>query len=98
MEESLKRVIRKRYKVIVGKCSLSDRSKCNTKRCKKHDKYGIFIGEDTKLSTLYSLSCSIHLPLQIEKALEQAKIDAEKQILIEEEYAIKKAKELLNKK
>lgn len=53
--------------VIVGTMSISDKSTCQIQGCKKHDKYSLFLGNDTRLSTLFLNVCPKHLELGIKK-------------------------------
>lgn len=96
MSEQLEREIHRNNNVIIGKCSASDTSYCDIKRCKRHDKYTVFIGDATRLSTVFAGCCQKHLPLMIDKAYKQREKDIAKQIKRMKQREIEQAEKVLS--
>lgn len=90
------RTIQARYKVIVYKMSGSDNSKCDSKGCKKHDTYTLFVGEESRLSTLFAGSCKDHLAKFVDKAQEERWRLVKKMVRAFKKEERRKAKLILN--
>lgn len=56
--------------VLVQRQSISDKSRCQVKRCKRHDKYAVFVGNTPALSTMDGNYCPLHLEKGISKAID----------------------------
>lgn len=87
----------KQNMVIVQSGAFSETSKCEIKRCKNKAKHLIFLGADTRLSTLHGNSCSKHLSLICDRANAEGLARAEKWIKAAEKKEIEQAKKTLNK-
>ncbi len=97
MTEELKNNCYAQNMVIVQNGSFSEKSKCNVRNCKKHQKHLVFVGASPRLSTLYSSCCPNHLSLTVNKAVESGKERALQMIKRYEEKEISDAKNLLKK-
>lgn len=95
MTEDQEKASWEQTKVIVSHGCVSDDSKCMGRGCKRHDKYLIFVGNSCRLSTLSFRSCKKHLPLFIDKALEERNQTCFKQIANAKKREIEEAKKLL---
>jgi len=82
--------------VIVQLGAFSENSKCEIKRCKKKAKHLVFLGEHTKLSTLYGNCCPHHLSLICNRANAEGLARAEKWINGKEKEELAHAKKLIN--
>lgn len=87
--------VAKREMVITQIMSFSDKSKCHSKGCKKHDKYSIFIGQYPRLSTLTFSSCEKHLSKFIDAAIKISQKTVRDTIANQKRAERRKAKELL---
>ncbi len=95
MNQELKNNCYAQNMVIVQNGCFSEKSKCNVKNCKKHQKHLVFVGANTRLSTLYSSCCPNHLSLTVNKAVEFGKKQALEMIKRYEEKEVSDAKKLL---
>lgn len=98
MTPEQKSSMHKYYKVLINKMIWSDDAKCQIKRCKRHQKYSLFIGESERLSTIYMTCCDKHLPYAAEKTLEERKRLYEKAIADFEKNELEKAARLISEK
>jgi hypothetical protein len=84
------------HQVIVNGLRLGEKTTCCHKKCKRFDRFAIFIGDSPKLSTLAYNVCPTHLALYIGKALLTRQKEVDERIQRAEKREIEKAKELLN--
>lgn len=82
--------------VSVNQMIMSNTSKCC--ECKsKLQNFTVFIGEDQRLSTLYTSCCNECLPIVVKKACEEGIKEAENQISRAEQRLYKESLELVRK-
>lgn len=98
MTEEKKRAYWASQQIIVSHGSMSDKPACSIKKCKRKDKYLVFVGNGTKLSDLFACSCPKHLPLIIDKAVISRKKLVEGEIVKAEKRELEEAKELISSK
>lgn len=72
-KEEAKKMFTQSNRVIMTHLRVSDKSKCQKKGCKKDDKYTLFVGSDTRLSTMFASCCDKHLSDFTDKAIAEAK-------------------------
>lgn len=95
MEKETEMKYWKLNQILVQKQKISEDSKCPVRRCKKHQEYTIFVGNDCRLSTLYETSCKKHLSLQVDKSINYRNKYVTEQIEKAKEREIKEAKNIL---
>ena len=66
--------------VIVQRGGFSKYSKCTIKRCTAKTNFLVFLGGDTKISTIYGSCCNKHLPTIVNRAAQEGLERAEKWI------------------
>lgn len=95
MTDAEKQGYYKANRVITVHGRFSDTSVCGHNGCTNPERYLIFVGQDTRLSTLYTQSCEHCLSQVMDKSIQYSIAEAEKMIKRHEEREIEQARRLL---